>query len=212
MKTNEQINTVSNTRYLVIMHGENTATIVNTPFTSSKMDIYHQMRNLRVKAGKVGQVVLHEFYDMPEECYDSLVNAYENRLWLIDHRDGKNWDNLYKELLNELAGYKPKREPKQKKGAKKDTPTVDPIAALEAANTEPTNILPGGDAAINDPEEPEMVTVPIDDAETAIPTEMVTPERDADGDRIVKLPKPEKKATKPTKKAVAKKDTKKGKK
>ena len=123
MKTNEQINTVSNTRYLVIMHRDNIATFVNTPFTSSKMDIYHQLRNLRVKAVKVGQVVLHEFYDIPEECYPSVRTAYESRLWTIDEKEGKNWDKLYKDLLLELDKERPKRNPK--KSQRKTTQTLN---------------------------------------------------------------------------------------
>lgn len=195
MKNNEQINTVSNNRYLVIMHGENVATFVDTPFTSSKMDIYHQLRNLRVKAAKVNQVVLHEFYDIPEEVSQSLKNAYESRLWTIDDREGKHWDALYKELLLELEGYRVKKEPKQKKAKnieQPDTATAPETITPEVTNPtpEPTNILPGGDVAINDPEEPEMVTVPLDGAETAIPAN---------------------KTTNPIKKDV-KKDTKKGKK
>lgn len=169
MKTNEQINLVSNKRYLVIMHGDNIATFVDTPFTSSKMDIYHQLRNLRTKAGKVNQVVLHEFYDIPEDVSQALKDTYESRLWTIDDRAGKHWDKLYKELLLELEAYKPKKEPKQKKAKNNGhTTTVDPIAALETTN--PSNILPGGDDVINDPEEPEMVTIPLDGAEIAIPS------------------------------------------
>lgn len=171
MKTNEQINTVSNTRYLVIMHGDNIATFVNTPFTSSKMDIYHQLRNLRVKAVKVGQVVLHEFYDIPEECYPSVKTAYENRLWTIDEKEGKNWDKLYKDLLLELDKERPKKEPKEK--SKKDNPDsqppIDPIEALENIGkpTDPENIIPNGD--INDPEEPEIVTVAVEETKPEVP-------------------------------------------
>lgn len=171
MKTNEQINTVSNTRYLVIMHGDNIATFVNTPFTSSKMDIYHQLRNLRVKAVKVGQVVLHEFYDIPEECYPSVKTAYESRLWTIDEKEGKNWDKLYKDLLLELDKERPKKEPKEK--SKKDNPDpqppIDPIEALENIGkpTDPENIIPNGD--INDPEEPEIVTVAVEETKPEIP-------------------------------------------
>ncbi len=171
MKTNEQINTVSNTRYLVIMHGDNIATFVNTPFTSSKMDIYHQLRNLRVKAVKVGQVVLHEFYDIPEECYPSVKTAYESRLWTIDEKEGKNWDKLYKDLLLELDKERPKKEPKEK--SKKDNPDpqppIDPIEALENIGkpTDPENIIPNGD--INDPEEPEIVTVAVEETKPEVP-------------------------------------------
>lgn len=171
MKTNEQINTVSNTRYLVIMHGDNIATFVNTPFTSSKMDIYHQLRNLRVKAVKVGQVVLHEFYDIPEECYPSVKTAYESRLWTIDEKEGKNWDKLYKDLLLELDKEGPKKEPKEK--SKKDNPDpqppIDPIEALENIGkpTDPENIIPNGD--INDPEEPEIVTVAVEETKPEVP-------------------------------------------
>ena len=152
MRTNEIVNTISNKRYLVIMHGNNMATFVDTPFTSSKMDIYHQLRNLRMKAEKVNQVVLHQFYDIPEYCFQSLKDTYEGALWGIDDRNGKYWDDIYKELLLELDGYKVKKQPKQKK------------------------------------------------------TEVVehTPERDADGDLIVKLPKPVKMAAKPVKKDTKK--------
>ena len=171
MKTNEQINTVSNTRYLVIMHGDNIATFVNTPFTSSKMDIYHQLRNLRVKAVKVGQVVLHEFYDIPEECYPSVKTAYESRLWTIDEKEGKNWDKLYKDLLLELDKERPKKEPKEK--SKKDNPDsqppIDPIEALENIGkpSDPENIIPNGD--INDPEETEIVTVAVEETKPEVP-------------------------------------------
>lgn len=171
MKSNEQINIVSSTRYLVIMHGDNIATFVNTPFTSSKMDIYHQLRNLRVKAVKVGQVVLHEFYDIPEECYPSVKTAYESRLWTIDEKEGKNWDKLYKDLLLELDKERPKKEPKEK--SKKDNPDpqppIDPIEALENIEkpTDPENIIPNGD--INDPEEPEIVTVAVEETKPEVP-------------------------------------------
>lgn len=165
MKSNEQINTVSSTRYLVIMHGDNIATFVNTPFTSSKMDIYHQLRNLRVKAGKVGQVVLHEFYDIPQECYPSVKTAYESRLWTIDEKDGNNWDKLYKDLLLELDKEKPQKDSKEKPNKEKAAaqPTSDPIGALENMEnpTDPENTIPNGD--INDPEEPEMATIPIEE-------------------------------------------------
>lgn len=171
MKNNEQINIVSSTRYLVIMHGDNIATFVNTPFTSSKMDIYHQLRNLRVKAGKVGQVVLHEFYDIPQECYPSVKTAYESRLWTIDEKEGKNWDKLYKDLLSELDKERPKKEPKEK--TKKENPDpqppIDPIEALENIEkpTVPENIIPNGD--INDPEEPEIVTVAVEETKPEVP-------------------------------------------
>ena len=167
MKSNEQINIVSSTRYLVIMHGDNIATFVNTPFTSSKMDIYHQLRNLRVKAGKVGQVVLHEFYDIPQECYPSVKTAYESRLWTIDEKEGMNWDKLYKDLLLELDKERPKKEPKEKtKKENPDTqPPIDPIEALEKP-TDPENIIPNGD--INDPEEPEIVTVAVEETKPEV--------------------------------------------
>ena len=171
MKNNEQINIVSSTRYLVIMHGDNIATFVNTPFTSSKMDIYHQLRNLRVKAGKVGQVVLHEFYDIPQECYPSVKTAYESRLWTIDEKDGKNWDKLYKDLLLELDKEKPIKESKEKPNKDKTThqPTSDPIGALENMEnpTDPENAIPNGD--INDPEEPEMATIPLEETSPEAP-------------------------------------------
>lgn len=171
MKSNEQINIVSSTRYLVIMHGDNIATFVNTPFTSSKMDIYHQLRNLRVKASKVGQVVLHEFYDIPQECYSSVKTAYESRLWTIDEKEGKNWDKLYKDLLLELDKERPKKEPKEK--TKKENPDpqppIDPIEALENIEkpTDPENVIPNGD--INDPEEPEIVTVAVEETKPEVP-------------------------------------------
>lgn len=171
MKSNEQINTVNSTRYLVIMHGDNIATFVNTPFTSSKMDIYHQLRNLRVKAGKVGQVVLHEFYDIPQECYPSVKTAYESRLWTIDEKDGENWDKLYKDLLLELDKEKPIKESKEKPNKDKNTPqpTSDPIEALENIEkpTDPENIIPNGD--INDPEAPEMATIPLEETSPEAP-------------------------------------------
>jgi len=181
MKTNEQINIVSSTRYLVIMHGDNIATFVNTPFTSSKMDIYHQLRNLRVKASKVGQVVLHEFYDIPQECYSSVKTAYESHLWTIDEKEGKNWDKLYKDLLLELDKERPKKEPKEK--SKKDNPDpqppIDPIEALEHTEnpTIPENIIPNGD--INDLEEPEIVTIPVEEATPKAPA---TKQKDAKKD------------------------------
>lgn len=171
MKSNEQIVIVSSTRYLVIMHGDNIATFVNTPFTSSKMDIYHQLRNLRVKASKVGQVVLHEFYDIPQECYSSVKTAYESRLWTIDEKEGKNWDKLYKDLLLELDKERPKKEPKEK--TKKENPDpqppIDPIEALENIEkpTDPENVIPNGD--INDPEEPEIVTVAVEETKPEVP-------------------------------------------
>jgi hypothetical protein len=153
------------------MHGDNIATFVNTPFTSSKMDIYHQLRNLRVKAGKVGQAVLHVFYDIPQECYLSVKNAYESRLWTIDEKEGKNWDKLYKDLLLELDRAKPQKEPKEKPNKEKSTPkpTIDPIEALEniESPTAPENIIPNGD--INDPEEPEIVTIPVEEAKPETP-------------------------------------------
>lgn len=171
MKSNEQINTVSSTRYLVIMHGDNIATFVNTPFTSSKMDIYHQLRNLRVKAGKVGQVVLHEFYDIPQECYPSVKTAYESRLWTIDEKDGNNWDKLYKDLLLELDKEKPIKVSKEKPNKEKAAaqPTIDPIEALGNMEnpTDPENAIPNGD--INDPEEPEMATIPIEETNPEAP-------------------------------------------
>ncbi len=172
MKSNEQINTVSSTRYLVIMHGDNIATFVNTPITSSKMDIYHQLRNFRVKAGKVGQVVLHEFYDIPQECYPSVKTAYESRLWTIDEKDGKNWDKLYKDLLLELDKEKTQKESKEKPNKEKAAaqPTIDPIEALGNMEnpTAPENIIPNGD--INDPEEPEMATIPVEETNPEAPT------------------------------------------
>lgn len=172
MKSNEQINTISSTRYLVIMHGDNIATFVNTPFTSSKMDIYHQLRNLRVKAGKVGQVVLHEFYDIPQECYPSVKTAYESRLWTIDEKDGKNWDKLYKDLLLELDKEKTQKESKEKPNKEKAAaqPPIDPIEALGNMEnpTAPENIIPNGD--INDPEEPEMATIPVEETNPEAPT------------------------------------------
>lgn len=171
MKSNEQINTVNSTRYLVIMHGDNIATFVNTPFTSSKMDIYHQLRNLRVKAGKVGQVVLHEFYDIPQECYPSVKTAYESRLWTIDEKDGNNWDKLYKDLLLELDKEKPIKESKEKPNKDNTTPqpTSDPIEALGNMEnpTDPENKIPNGD--INDPEEPEMTKIPIEETSLEAP-------------------------------------------
>ncbi|OQC56825.1 MAG: hypothetical protein BWX51_02074 [Bacteroidetes bacterium ADurb.Bin012] len=172
MKSNEQINTVSSTRYLVIMHGDNIATFVNTPITSSKMDIYHQLRNFRVKAGKVGQVVLHEFYDIPQECYPSVKTAYESRLWTIDEKDGKNWDKLYKDLLLELDKEKTQKESKEKPNKEKAAaqPPIDPIEALGNMEnpTAPENIIPNGD--INDPEEPEMATIPVEETNPEAPT------------------------------------------
>ena len=182
MKSNEQINTVSNTRYLVIMHGDNIATFVNTPFTSSKMDIFHQLRNLRVKAGKVGQVVLHEFYDIPQECYPSVKTAYESRLWTIDEKDGKNWDKLYKDLLLELDKEKPQKESKGKPNKEKVAaqPTIDPIEALGNMEnpTVPENIIPNGD--INDPEEPEMATIPVEETKPEVPaTKPMEPKKDS---------------------------------
>ena len=177
MKTNETIHLPETKRFLVVLHGEYKCSVVDSPFTSMKMDIYHQLRNLRIRAEKVGQQVITMFRDLTGREAAAIQADYEERLFSVEYLNGKEWDKIYKSLLNELVVVKP---PKQKK--------------VE-------NILPGGDEAINDPEEPEIVTVPLDGAETAIPAEMVTPERDADGDRIVKLPKPDKKAKKETKKA-----------
>jgi len=91
------------------------------------------LRNLRVKAGKVGQVVLHEFYDIPQECYPSVKTAYESRLWTIDEKDGKNWDKLYKDLLLELDKEKTQKESKEKPNKEKAAaqPTIDPIGIGE---------------------------------------------------------------------------------
>lgn len=147
MKTNEQITKVETKRYLVILHGGNTATVVDTPFTSLKMDIYHQLHNLRMKAGKLDQTISHKFYDIPQELVKPLMDVYESHSWMVDLHQGAHWDNLYKSLLHELDGLKPRKK------------------------TEVTEH---------------------------------TPERDADGDRIVKLPKPTKpmakKESKPAKK------------
>lgn len=215
MKNTEVINLPETKRYLTILHGAMVCSVVDSPFTSMKMDIYHQLRNLRISAEKVGEQIITKFSDLTEREAAAIQADFEERLFTVEYLNGKEWDKIYKSLLAEIAAAKPikpkkVKEEKAGKTKKEEQPVVDPIEALESV--EPTNILPGGEEAINDEEEPEIVTVPLDGAETAIPAKMVTPERDADGDRIVKLPKPEKKAKKETKKVAAKKDTKKGKK
>ena len=113
---------------------------------------------------------MHEFYDIPQECYPSVKTAYESRLWTIDEKEGKNWDKLYKDLLLELDKERPKKEPKEKtKKENPDTqPPIDPIEALENIEkpTDPENIIPNGD--INDPEEPEIVTVAVEETKPEV--------------------------------------------
>lgn len=151
-------------RYLTILHGAMVCSVVDSPFTSMKMDIYHQLRNLRISAEKVGEQIITKFSDLTENQAAAIQKDFEERLFTVEYLNGQEWDKIYKSLLAEIAAAKPikpkkVKEEKAGKTKKEEQPVVDPIEALEAANPEPTNILPGGEEAINDTEEPEIVSV-----------------------------------------------------
>jgi hypothetical protein len=194
MKNTEVINLPETKRYLTILHGANVCSVVDSPFTSMKMDIYHQLRNLRISAEKVGEQVITKFSDLTENQAAAIRTDFEQILFTVEYLNGQEWDKIYKSLLAEIASAKPSKPKKEKVSKKQEKPAVDPIEALDKANPEPTNILPGGAEAINDEEEPEIVTV----------TPEPTPKKDN---------KPTKKdkgtATKPTPKPAPKKKAKK---
>lgn len=164
MKNNVVINMPETKRYLTILHGAMVCSVVDSPFTSMKMDIYHQLRNLRISAEKVGEQIITKFSDLTENQAAAIQKDFEERLFTVEYLNGQEWDKIYKSLLAEIAAAKPikpkkVKEEKAGKTKKEEQPVVDPIEALEAANPEPTNILPGGEEAINDTEEPEIVSV-----------------------------------------------------
>lgn len=160
MKNTEVINLPETKRYLTILHGAMVCSVVDSPFTSMKMDIYHQLRNLRISAEKVGEQIITKFSDLTEREAAAIQADFEERLFTVEYLNGKEWDKIYKSLLAEIAAAKPvkvKADKKAGKTKKEEQPVVDPIEALESV--EPTNILPGGAEAINDEEEPEIVSV-----------------------------------------------------
>lgn len=159
MKNNVVINMPETKRYLTILHGAMVCSVVDSPFTSMKMDIYHQLRNLRISAEKVGEQIITKFSDLTENQAAAIQKDFEERLFTVEYLNGQEWDKIYKSLLAEIAAAKPVKVKKEKTSKKNEQPAVDPIEALEAANPEPTNILPGGAEAINDTEEPEIVSV-----------------------------------------------------
>lgn len=177
MKNNVNIYLPETKRYLTILHGEMICSVIDSPFTSMKMDIYHQLRNLRISAEKVGEQVITRFQDLTEREAAAIQPDYEERLFTVEYLNGKEWDKIYKSLLAEIAAAKPVKVKKEKPG-KKDKQEVPPTEldkALEAA-------------------EPEMVTVPLDGAEMVIPSKKAT-----------KSTKPTKPVAKPTPKKKAKK-------
>ena len=161
MKNNVSIILPETKRYLTILHGEMVCSVIDSPFTSMKMDIYHQLRNLRISADKVGEQVITKFSDLTENQAAAIRKDFEERLFTVEYLNGKEWDKIYKSLLAEIAATKPvKVKPtKPTEPTEPTNPVDDPIEAIKAANPEPTNILPGGEEAINDTEEPEIVSV-----------------------------------------------------
>lgn len=137
MKNNVSIILPETKRYLTILHGEMVCSVIDSPFTSMKMDIYHQLRNLRISADKVGEQVITKFSDLTENQAAAIRKDFEERLFTVEYLNGKEWDKIYKSLLAEIAATKPAKV-KPTKPTEPTNPVDDPIEAIEAANPEPT--------------------------------------------------------------------------